>query len=281
MRGHCALREGASSEGRFLRYEIEVCDMGSPPKTKILNALRFLNGKQLNTIIRRNRWCSDIQQVGPDNETKRERIRDRAETHLIENAENDWESFLDYLRDDLIEGGYRKTADRIDRCIRQTNIRPLNQLEQLEEQGPVVKRKKELWYSAQLYGALDREFNAPNTPFKGHYPVQHLVAREHDKWGLFVDILVRNERTGAEYLIEVKRADNITNIDEIEDQLKRYDAIFTDRERTYLVILYNRLRELESFADGEADEDKISGRIDRGLSVDSVDTLLLEIDPAP
>jgi hypothetical protein len=194
----------------------------------------------------------NIEIVGADRDTLARKIRDRAETHLIDtddpkigDGNPDWSDFRRYIINDIIEGGSGKDSERIENTLDQTKIRPIDQRQWDDEEEEHNTKKIEEWYSAQLYGALYNEFDSPNNARSGLRSTNYEVYREHERWGLNVDLYVRNERNGSFFLIEAKRAEIVDKIERITDQLKRYNAIFPDSEAIFLCLLYNDFSELE------------------------------------
>lgn len=195
--------------------------------------------------------------VGPDRDTKAEKIRDRAETHLIDTEEPkegsgnpNWGDFRQYILDDIIDGGYGKDSARIKDVLENTEIRPLKSRSKGDDEDTEERDKKEeQWYSAQLYGALYNEFDSPDESRSGLKPTSFEVFREHDRWGLAVDLFVRNNRTDDFHLIEVKRAQNVQDLEDIRGQLKRYQAVFAEGDKTFLCLLYNDPDEVIALAE--------------------------------
>lgn len=263
-------------------------------KRTVYQALRLLNGEQLDTIIRRHNWI-DVDIVGPDRDTKAKKIRDRAETHLIETDEPkegdgnpDWTDFRKYIVDDIIDGGYGKDRDRIKNVLERTIIRPLNQQSNDEDDEQRAK-KVEQWYSAQLYGALYDEFNTPDSNYSGLTPTSYNVYREHCRWGLNVDLFIENERTGNFHLIEVKRDETVNDFDEVEDQLKRYNAVFSDRDEMFLCLMYEKSKNISTLAESsydDIDETEFSEVVEEiedeiQTEIDNITVVASEIDPDP
>lgn len=235
-------------------------------KTQALHAMRLLDQNQLRALNRRLDWCN-VDAVGIDNESRRKRIRNQAETALSDDSGANWDAFLNYIRDELIDGRHESTSDRIERVLQETNIMPLDESAINSDKDDPEWRKQELWYSSQLYGALRNEFSSQKTNPHSKLPLsRHLVCREHEDWGLAIDLYVRNERQDEPYLIEVKRAASINSIETVANQLYRYNTIFENREHTYLLVIYDP-EEDESTHQFSEIESEVNKTVDKTTSI--------------
>lgn len=265
--------------------------MSDDDKKTVYQSLRLFDDEQLNTILRRHEWINEglkINLFRKDRDTKAEKIRDRAETKLIEaddpiegNGDPDWRDFRRHIVDDIVWGGFGKDDRRIERTLKNTEIRPLNR-ESGEDDDAHRAKKEEQWYSAQLYGALYNEFDTRDTSQGGLRPTTYSVYREHDKWGLNVDLFVKNDDTGEFYLIEIKRAEMLSGLKEVKNQIKRYEAVFSENQETFLSILYADVSQLTDILpephNGNGGESKHNAQISVDKAQEAIeDTITNEI----
>lgn len=247
----------------------------SHPHKPDLYVLRLFNRAQLREINERLPCLQLDEDVTWSNEDFLGKFRTRLETALTHENETNWEAFVNYYRDEFIGTRAQATDERIELVLEETPLMPLdkNAIQIGQEIDEIPRRKEELWFSSQLYGAMVNEFNIPtsNDPHRELPHSDHEIVREHEEWGIYFDLFVRNNQTEEPYIIEVKRQDRNLSPTEVAKQLYRYNTVFEERQHTYLLLVEEISQESSDTADEQDDIESLQEQIKGELNNMNVD----------
>lgn len=184
---------------------------------ELLQLLRGLDQQELKAIRRNFDWCSIEPYDGHRSFTKR--LRDSID-RAVSRGDTTYSGFMESLRDEILKPGPYLTETRVKRVLRDVPV----------SMSPIgKKRKTEEWLSAQLYGALQNEFQDSFNVYVEH--TLHPHSRER------ADIYLESVGGETTYLVESKVASSLNqNIKKTEGQLELYDELVSERDHTFVVI---------------------------------------------
>lgn len=225
-----------------------------PQGSELLQFIRGMTLDELNAIRRRCDWCRVRSYEDKQDLSK------RVKNSIKRSVENDRltyaEAMADIRRQVLIPG--EKTAEQTIRTA----------LEETPVSAPVGDiRLVEEWLSAQLYGSLYAEFDR-RTQYEVYieYPLNHRTRSQ-------ADLYVENTGEGGDFLVEVKRAGEIGNGNQVERQLQKYFRDIDSRreltlEKAFLCIIGETTPE---YSPEETDEMDLSEFVDIPSTLDDLE----------
>lgn len=174
-----------------------------PQGSELLQFIRGMTLDELNAIRRRCDWCQ--VRTYDDKQDLSRRVKNSIKRSVESDQLTYAEAMADIRREVLTPGV--ATAEKTIRTV----------LEQTPVSAPVGDvRLVEEWLSAQLYGSLYAEFEPiPQYDVFIEYPLNHRTRSQ-------ADLYIENTGNHGDFLVEVKRAGEIDNGNEIKRQLQKY-----------------------------------------------------------
>lgn len=224
-----------------------------PQGSPLLQFLRGMTLAELDAVRKRCDWCRVRSFDGKRDLSKRVR---KSIKRSVDSSDLTYADAMKDIRLKVLIPRPETTEQVIRKTLRETPVStPVGEIRLVEE-----------WFSAQLFGALNAKLYVPFDVFL-EYTLNH---RTHSR----ADLYVQHIENGADFLIEVKRAGQIKNGNEVKRQIEKYHDDINQRRdlslnKTFLCVIgENRASE---GTDESSDTPRLSNEVDIPFTLDDIE----------